>query len=68
MVNLNYRRLFKATLWDDFERGYITEEILTDYFKLMNNKSDDYVKGLYESYHVLVLKLGILKMNEELRG
>ena len=64
---VNYKKELKSALWDDFERGIITEQIMEEYFKLFNaSNTHEYYRGLYMGYQVLVLKLAHINLQLEL--
>ena len=52
---IDFRKEFKFVLWADYERGDIDEDTMQRYFQLMNGKDNNYIQGLYDSYHVLML-------------
>ena len=52
---IDFKKEFKAVLWADFERGDIDEYTMQRYFQLMYGKDNNYIQGLYDSYHVLML-------------
>ena len=52
---IDFKKEFKIVLWADFERGDIDEYTLNRYFQLMHGKDNNYIQGLYDSYHVLML-------------
>ena len=52
---IDFKKEFKAVLWADFERGDIDEYTIQRYFQLMYGKDSNYIQGLYDSYHVLML-------------
>ena len=53
---IDFKKEFKIVLWADFERGDIDEYTIQRYFQLMHGKDNNYIQGLYDSYHVLMLR------------
>ena len=52
---IDFKKEFKIVLWADFERRDIDEYTLNRFFQLMDGKNNNYIQGLYDSYHVLML-------------
>ena len=64
---VNYKKELKSAIWDDFERGIISEEIMTDYFNLFKaSNTQEFYRGLYHAYNIFGLRYGNLQLNIEL--
>jgi hypothetical protein len=59
-----YKKRLKEELWDDFERGIITEEILDDIFPLIDSKrtSIEFIRGMYATYQIMVMRINSLQL------